>query len=202
MKAFNTKLDKIMSFITIYDERVTRYETNMSELKESVGELKASVKNKNDTVTDALSKINKQQCTPKENSSYADKVKQNEPVILVVSKQNQTAQVTQKAIMDLMDPSEIPVENMRNTAKSTVVLEGRSKEDLEVIQKYATEKMGAAYEVKLSEMKKPKILISGISEKLTNDENIIKLKRQNKLIQDADLRVVSTFGKNIYLTLW
>lgn len=197
MKAINNKLDKIMSLIAIYDERVMRYEANMNDLKESVSELKVCVNNKNDTVTDALSRIN-EQCTTKSKPCFADKVKQNEPVILVVPKQKQTTRVTQKAVMDLMDPSEIPVESMRNAGKGTVVLEGRSKKDLEFIQKYATEKLGATYEVKLSELKKPRILISGMSEKFSGEEIIRKLKVQNEVIRDADLRVVSTFGRNTF----
>lgn len=196
MKAINTKLDKIMSVIAIYDERVSRYETNMIELKDCVGELKACVNNKNETVTDALNMLNK--CAPTVRTSYADKVKVNEPVVLVVPKQTQSTEVTQKAVRELMDPSEIPVDNMRNAGKGTVVLEGRSKTDLNIIQKYAAEKLGATYEVKLSELKKPKILISGMTEKYTNEEIISKLKAQNTVLQDTDFRIVSTFGKTTF----
>lgn len=80
MKAISTKLDKIMSVIAIYDERVSRYETNMTELKDTVDELKVCVTNRTERVADALNVINKQ-CAPKDNSTYADKVKFNEPVV-------------------------------------------------------------------------------------------------------------------------
>lgn len=37
-----------------------------------------------------------------------------------------------------------------------------------------------------------------MSEKLDNEEIITKLKRQNKVVQETELRVVSTFGKNSF----
>lgn len=195
MKAINTKLDKIMSVITIYDERVTRYENDMTELKDSVSELRVCVNKKSDIMNDALTKINKQY-TPDDKIKYADCVKQNDPVILVVPKRDQAAQVTQKEVMELMDPTEIPVENIRNAAKGTVVLEGRNKEDLDIIHRYATEKLGTTYEVKFSEMRKPKIIVSGMCEKITKEEIVTKIKRQNSSMENAELKVVSIFGKN------
>lgn len=197
MKAINTKLDNIMNIITVYDERVIRYEKNMTELKDCVKELKECVNSKTDTVSDALSKMNNQ-CAQKVKPSYADKVKQSEPVVLVVPRRTQTTQETQKDVRQLMDPSEIPIDSMRNASKGTVVLEGRSKNDLDLIQKYASEKLGSTYDVKLSELKRPKILVSGMSEKFSNDEIISKLKVQNRTVEDAELRVVSTFGKSTF----
>lgn len=199
MKAINNKLDKIMSVITIYDERVSRNEKDMAELKESISELKLKVcvNNNKDEVTDPLIDVNKQ-CSSLKKLSYADKVKQNDPVVLVVPKQDQTAQVTQKAVMELMDPMEIPIENMRNAAKGTIVLEGRNRNDLDIIQKYAAEKLGTTYDVKLSELRKPKIVISGMNEKLSEVEIITKIKRQNKSMENAELRVVTIFGKSTF----
>lgn len=197
MKAINNKLDKIISVITIYDERVQRYDKDMAELKDSVSELKVCVNNIKDDVMVTSTNVNKE-CTSSKKPSYADKVKQNDPVVLVVPKQDQTAQATQKVVMELMDPTEIPVQNMRNAAKGTIVLEGRSKDDLDIIQKYASEKLGTTYEVKLSELQKPRIIISGMNEKLSGEEIVTKLKRQNKLMENAELRVVSIFGKNTF----
>lgn len=194
VKAINTKLDKIMSVITIYDERVTRNEKDMTELKESVAELKVCVNNKNNDNTDSLTYVNKQ-CNSLYKPSYADKVKQNEPVVMVVPKQNQTAHATQKAVMELMDPTEIPIDNMRNAAKGTIILEGRNKDDLDIIHKYAA---GSTYEVKLSELRKPKIIVSGMNEKLTDDEVVSKIKIQNKSLENAELRVVTIFGTKTF----
>lgn len=150
----------------------------------------------NDNTGSVIDKVSiEKQCSTKSKPSYADTMRQNEPVILVIPKQAQTAQVTQKAVMQLMDPLEIPVENMRSTGKGTVVLEGNSKQNLELIQKYATEKLGETYEVRLSQLKNPKILISGMTERFSNDVIISNLKRQNPELHESDMKVVSTFGK-------
>lgn len=194
MRAINSKLGKIMSVITIYDERVTRYEKDMIVLKDGVDELKMCV-NKNNDETVAMSKMNTQ-CIPVKERTYAEKVKQNDPVILVVPKQDQTVQVTQKDVMNLMDPTEIPIGKMRNATKGTNVFEGRNKEDLDTIRRYAEEKLGSSYDVKLSELRKPKIIVSGLSEKMSDEEIVTKLKKQNEVIQDSELRVVSIFGKH------
>lgn len=196
LKAINNKLDKIMIVITIYDERVKRNEKDMTELKESVAELKLCV-NKNDDVTDSLINVNKQ-CNPLKKLSYADKLKQNEPVVVVVPRQQQTTQLTQKAVMDSMDPTEIPIEKMRNAANGTIILEGRNKDDLDIIHKYAAEKLGTTYDVKLSEMRKPMIVINGMNEKLTGEEIVSKIKKQNKSMENAEFRVVSIYGKKTF----
>lgn len=75
------------------------------------------------------------QNTGERRPTYADKVKCNDPVVLVVPKQNQTSLETRKYVMQTLDPTKIPIGNLRNAAKCTVVLEGNSRRNRNRLEK-------------------------------------------------------------------
>lgn len=127
--------------------------------------------------------------------SYAEIVKRNEPVVMVVPKQKQTSTVTKNAVMQSMDPTKIPLNNLRNAANGIVILEGNSRASVDEIKKYATDKLGEAYDVKLSELTLPKIRITGIYEKMSSEEILDKLKSQNTFLNNSQIKVLSVFGK-------
>lgn len=132
-------------------------------------------------------------------TSYADKVKctPNEPVVLVVPKEKQNSDITRAEMKERIDPKSIPIENIRSGAKGTIVLEGKNTEDVNKIKEYAKEKMGEKYDVKVTELKRPKIVISGMGEDLDKDEIIKCLRAQNNYLENAHLLVVNKYSYRI-----
>lgn len=122
----------------------------------------------------------------KEKNSYADVVKSNEPVVLVVPKGDQNNKTTRDAIKEKIDPTKVPIENLRNASKGTVVMEGKTKEDVKRIKECVEKEMGEQYDVKMTELIKPKIIISGMDEQFTNEKLINNLRKQNDILKDIE----------------
>lgn len=53
--------------------------------------------------------------------------------------------------------------------------------------------MSANYEVKLTELRNPKIKIVGMSDELTTDEIVRKMKAQNEFLRQGELKVVHKY---------
>lgn len=132
--------------------------------------------------------------------TYADKVKgaiNNEPVVLIVPKEKQHNKVTIAAIKENVDPKVIPVVDMKSASKGAMVLAGKTAEDVQAIKKCVTEKMSEKYEIKLTELIKPKILISGMRSELKNIEIIQCLKAQNSYLENADIEIVKIYKTGV-----
>lgn len=61
------------------------------------------------------------------------------------------------------------------------------------LQELAMEKMSHEYEVKLTELRRPKIKIVGMSDELSGDEIVRKLKAQNEFLNQSELKVVHKY---------
>lgn len=131
--------------------------------------------------------------------SYADKlkIKSNEPVVLVVPKAKQNSNITKAAIKEKIDPTSILVENIRSAAKGTIVLEGKTAEDVQRIKECAKEKMGEKYDIKVTELIKPKVVVSGMESSLEKEEIIKCLRKQNTYLEDAYLEVISVYSYGV-----
>lgn len=57
----------------------------------------------------------------------------------------------------------------------------------------ALEKISDNYEVQLTELKKPKIKIVGMSDELSAEEIVEKIKAQNEVVQESEMKVVHQY---------
>lgn len=94
-----------------------------------------------------------------------------------------------------VNPPTIPISNIRNAAKGSVIIECNSKSSSVALAKDVTEKLGPNYSVKVPVKRNPKIKIIGISEELQHDTIKASLLQQNKdLFKDGcKLVVVHSF---------
>lgn len=83
---------------------------------------------------------------------------------------------------------------MRSSAKGTIVLEGKTAADVKAIRECAEKTMGDNYEVKITELIKPTILISGMNDELSKEEIIECIKLQNNFLENSEIDVISTFS--------
>lgn len=166
---------------------VNKSEDDLKSIYDNIDEVKNSINgNRN---ANNVEKINANK------STYAEKVKQNEPVVLIVPKNKQTSTETKNVIMQSLNPTDIPISKLRTAANGTVVIEGKSKRSAEEIQKYASSRLSESYDVKVTELKKPKIRVVGMYEKPTVEELVNQIKNQNDLGDKGELKVLSVYGK-------
>lgn len=174
---------------------VNKTEDDLKLLSENLDLVKSSIK-ENESKSNFVNSVNSVNSVPVTNKkSYADTLKCNEPVVIIVPKQKQTSLMTKNAVMQSLDPTQIPISKLRNAANGAVIIEGKAKKSAEVIKKYATERLSASYEIKITELAEPKIIVTGMYEKLSSDEIICKLKSQNIILEKSKLKVLSINGK-------
>lgn len=132
--------------------------------------------------------------------SFADKVKDNksEPVIFVIPKDKQSSSKTQSAIKESFNPAEHPVNGVKNISNGAVILTCKNTESVDCVKDHAIKKLGDKYNVKVSALRKPNIKISGMSEKITDDEVVHFLKTQNDGINnDEEIKILTQFENRI-----
>lgn len=210
LKAVNNKLDKIMSIIEVYNERVQRQDEDIRQLKDSIkegnevsksdscdliskmSEVKDALKQNEKEVLLEIQKVNK----PVGRKTYVDivKARQNDPALLVVPKnKGQNSEETKRVIKEKVDPVQNPVNSIRRIMNGGIALECGRLEDKEKLKKNVSEQMGTDYDVHLTELKKPKIKIIGMYDEWDDETLIKKLKEQNDFITNSDIKVVHKF---------
>lgn len=112
-------------------------------------------------------------------------------------KEKQQNKVTIADIKEHVNPKQIPVDNMKSASKGAMVLAGKTAADVQAIKKCVTEKMSDKYEIKITELLKSKILISGMRSELKENEIIECLKVQNSYLENADIEMVKIFKSGL-----
>lgn len=193
-KAINVKLNKILSFICIYDERVTRSEKNVSNLIEQVGEIKTLLSDNNVNKEDRRVIKNK-----KKAQSYAEKVKMgnNESVVTKSSKSSQNSSATESELKNAIDPTRINIGNLRKFPKGGIAIECKNVKDSSEVAKIVNEKMSDKYEVSMPELRNPRARIMGMDNELSEDELVKVIKRQNEHLADANMKVISIYNTKV-----
>lgn len=122
------------------------------------------------------------------------KERRNDPALLVVPKnKNQNSEETRRIIKEKVDPVKNPVNLVRKIMNGGIALECTNFEDKDGLKRSVSEQMGADYEVRLTELKKPKIKIIGMYDEWDDETLIKKLKEQNDFMANSDLKVVYKF---------
>lgn len=118
-KAINVKLNKILSFICIYDERVSRSEKNVSNLIEQISEIKTLISDKNDKSE------NIESVGTRKAKTYAEKVKMNNnvSVLLLKPKNTQNSDATECDLKKFIDPTKFNINNLRKFPKGGLAIE-------------------------------------------------------------------------------
>lgn len=98
-------------------------------------------------------------------------------MIIVKPRTQQECSKTKKDFMTNIDPASIKLNHVREIATGGIVLACGSKDESSELVKLAMDKLGENYEVKITELRKPKI---GMYEKLECDEIVKKIKDQNE----------------------
>lgn len=170
----------------------------MSEAIHNIEEMKEVIKRSEIEI----SKLVKNYDNKQKGETYADKLKQvNGPVVLVVPKNSQTVAETKKEVKNKIDPTKVPIHSLRNASKGTIVLEGKPSANIEEIKNYARQQMGNKYDVKITELKSPKLKIVGLSEKLSEEVIINNMKMQNPIIKEASIKVIKIYGNKQFTAL-
>lgn len=124
--------------------------------------------------------------------SYADQLKSSGSLVLITPKDvNQKSEDTKEIVKKNINPVSNKVSGIRKAAKGAVVIECKDKNASEVLKSNAIESLGSNYQIVLPKKRKPKIKICGMSERLSEEELIDCLIKQNECFaKNTDLKII------------
>lgn len=198
-------LNKVLSMIEKIDAKqgdpkVIQTAEDISDIKNVVNQTEDEVKILAENVEQMKGLLVSNDDTGKTERDKSEKKRKewrkvNEPVVIIVPREQQTTEVTKRKLMEAIDPVDVPISNVRNAARGSIILEGKTKKDVEQIAKCTEAKMGENFDIKITELKRPRMKIGGMSEKLDDEALIEKLKKQNNYLKDAEMKVIRSYGK-------
>lgn len=125
-------------------------------------------------------------------NTYADQLKPSGPVILIAPKNsNQNSDTTKEFVKKSIDPVTNKVSSIRKAAKGAIVVECEDKNASEKFKNDAVNSLGDSYQITVPKKRKPQFKLFGMSDKLSEDELIECLIKQNECFrQKEEIRVV------------
>lgn len=114
--------------------------------------------------------------------------KTSSEVVIIKPKTKQESKKTKEAIQRNLRPAalEVGITELKSIKEGGVVIKCKNKEEQEKIKKAAEKKLTKHYQIKAPELKNPCIKITDIEDKLTADELINCIKKQNIFLQETE----------------
>lgn len=127
-------------------------------------------------------------------STYADQVKSNGPVVLITpNDSNQNSATTKEIVKDKINPAESKINGIRRAAKGAIIIECKDKKSSEELHSSVVQRLGDGYKVELPKKRKPKFKLVGMSDRLSDDQVVELLIKQNECLKaEAELKVIKT----------
>lgn len=127
-----------------------------------------------------------QQNKPHGKTTYADKVKSNDPVVVILPKnKEQTSSATKSDIKNKLSPTNLAVKNIRKAAKGAIVIECENTKSQTSIKESVINKLSSEYNVSIPELLNPRFKIINVSEKYSDEQILCYIKKQNEFIPSS-----------------
>lgn len=125
------------------------------------------------------------------NSSYADKLKMNnEPVLLIKPKiDEQTSGVTKEDVRKWIDPTEIEISGIKNVSRGGIMIECKNNQAISKLKHEAQLKLSEKYSINEPKKRSPRVKITGMRDKWSQEEILSKIKSQNKFINPSKCNI-------------
>lgn len=134
------------------------------------------------------------------NSSYADQLKNSEPVLLIVPKDtNQDYIETKSDLIKNISPTKISVDTVRKAANGAIVVQCKDQESSNILKTSATNKLSEKYDIKTPSPRNARLKIVNISEKPDDEDIVARIKKQNTFVTEtATIKVIKTLENTRY----
>lgn len=118
----------------------------------------------------------------------------SEPVVIVKPKKKQNSHDTRARMAEKFpNPQTVNISNVKDIPNGGLAINCKNVAESKKLQKEASKQLGDDYTVVIPITRKPKIKVSGMNEKLTDQELSERIKEQNEDLSDCDMKVISVF---------
>lgn len=170
----------------------------------------SDVSGKNNELCSELRKENEKMCNEIKKTIIDTNVNQNKPLyselvktglpkinkqmpLIVKPKEKQGVDKTKEELNKKVDPVNLKITNVENRSNGTIIIRSENIEERDKIQNAIEVEMGENYEIKVATPINLDVIVTDISYKYTEEEILAKLRRQNPLIGEKDIKIISTF---------
>lgn len=199
-KSITEKFKDILNGINESRDKLSNQESNLKDILIEINKVTA---NENKVVNE-IKKLTGKNDVVNQTKTYASVCKNNPPV-LVKPKTAQNCQQTKEDIEKRVDPTDIKYTNIKSKQNGVMIIESESSAETENIKKVFEEKLGEKYEIRIPEMRKPKLCIRGLRVKLSESEVLAKLRKQNDFLCDSDMICIKImekkYGRDVYYNI-
>lgn len=185
-------LDKILSFLCILDERLSRQEAKCELICEQFEKVNDYLQK---YVAESRSEITKTKMVANDDTMSTETVKTAVPdaVVLIRPKKMQKCSDTRAILGEKNISTQHAIQSVNNLRNGGVEIRCKEKNDLQKLHKKAMLELGEEYTVAMPSKRNPKIRVNNMSEKRCDDEIIESIKKQNELMKDAYVKVLHVF---------
>lgn len=185
MKSVANKIERVLEVLNESKNSMSKQESEMKKLLEMVTKMND---NKNEIVREI-----KKVCVNDKNESYASKLKLAAVIVKPKQKQNQTK--SKDDLKRSVNPAGFKIDNVTVSQSGTVAIKCVDVSDRDRMKNLIEEKMGDQYDVKVLTLRNPKVCVSGMDTKYSEDDIIKRLKEQNDFIAEYDIKCMKVIEK-------
>lgn len=202
LQSMNLTLKKLMSFMCIFNERLNRQEINSETMfkqfdlvNQNIENLAAEIKSE----IAHLSNVNMNSTiipnTTITSDTYAEVTKKRmiEPVVLVKPKKTQRCNDTRADLNSKGVSDEFQISSVNNIPKGGLEIQCNSAEEQKKVHDKVTKELGDKYQIIMPQLRKPKVRITNMSDKLTESEIIESIKEKNMQYTDSEMKVICVY---------
>lgn len=196
-RTLNVTLNKMLSFMCIFEERLKRQEANCESMNEQFETINCNIQKCENEMRAEMNKATIAVLeAAKKSSSNADidKTTVPDPIVLVQPKIKQKCSATRAMLDEKNIPKQIEILSVNNMPNGGVKIHCKSGKELSKLHEDTVKELSEDYTIIIPTMRNPKIRVVNMCEKRSEMNIIDCIRKQNELIKDADMKVLHVFN--------
>lgn len=166
------------------------------EIKKSVNDANAVTKKTYAQATRAQAKF--AQATTSSATSPVVPAVTNQIPLIIKPKEKQSTQKTKEDLNKKINPSNFKIKRVEEKRNGAVVIQSETIEEREKIKTAMQSEISENYEIKVPQAIEMQIVITDMNFKLTEEELLERIKKQNDFMKDSELEIIKIYETNKY----
>lgn len=192
-KMMNETLNKILSFMCIFNERLNRQEINCDQIIKQCELLNENVLKSENELKGEISKVSFFKNQSAKATAETDTKDTIVPMVIVRPKIMQKCSLTRNDLTKKINSNDIAINSVNNIQNGGIEIKCKNEDDTIKLHEEAVKELGKDYTVIIPKLRKPKIRLTNMSDKLTDVDILLKLKQQNEFLKVAEMKVLHTY---------
>lgn len=110
--------------------------------------------------------------------------------VIIKPKEKQNIEKTKEDLNKKVDPADLKITNVENRRNGTMIIQSETNEEREKIKTAIQNGMSEEYEIKVPDSNEMSVTITDMTFKYTENEIIEKIKKQNNMLKDSEIKPV------------